>query len=434
MPTSLNEASRNAQTDLDVMVIDEFRKESAILDALTFDDAVNPAGGGATLTYGYRRLITQPSADTRELNTEYTPSEVATQHYTTTLAVMGGSFEVDRVLARVGPAASGAVSLNLRQKVKATVTRFQDEVINGDTAVDAHGFDGLDKALTGSDTEYNASGVADWSDLDTDAGVKHRALDAIDDFLSLLDGDPTVVLGNQLALAKFRAIVRRSSMYVREPVEGLVGRNGRPIFRESYGGVVFADPGNKAGSNSPIIPVYDPDNSVWVVTNPDGADGGTFKLTVTNVDTGESDETAAIAWNANAATVEAAVEALDTVGAGNGTTTGTGPWTITFSGDLTGVDMAVTVSDQSVTDGGVAEDVTVAETANTGGLTDLYAVRVDLDGFHGVSTVGSPLVQTWLPDFTQPGAVKKGEVELGPVSVALKATRAAAVFRRIRVR
>jgi hypothetical protein len=434
MPTSLTEASKNAQTDLDVQVIDEFRKESAILDALTFDDAVNPAGGGATLTYGYRRLVTQPTAATRAINSEYTPSEVTTEHYTTTLAVMGGSFEIDRVLARVGPAASGAVALNLRQKVKATVTKFQDEVINGDTAVDANGFDGLDKALTGSDTEYNATGVVDWSDLDTNAATKHTALDAIDTWLSLLDGEPTVVFGNQLALAKMRAIVRRSSMYVREPVEGLVGANGRPITRESYGGVVFADAGNKAGTNDPIIPVYDPDNSVWVVTNPDGADGGTFKLTVTNVSTGESDETAAIAWNANAATVEAAVEALDTVGAGNGTTTGTGPWTITFSGDLAGSDMLVTVSNQSVTDGGVAEDVTVAETANTGGLTDLYAVRIALDGFHGVSTVGSPLVQTWLPDFAQPGAVKKGEVELGPVSVALKATKAAAVFRRIRVR
>jgi len=42
-------------------------------------------------------------------------------------------------------------------------------------------------------------------------------------------------------------------------------------------------------------------------------------------------------------------------------------------------------------------------------------------------------VQTWLPDFNSPGAVKSGEVELGPVAVALKATKAAAVFRNIRV-
>ena len=67
------------------------------------------------------------------------------------------------------------------------------------------------------------------------------------------------------------------------------------------------------------------------------------------------------------------------------------------------------------------------------GLTDLFAYRVGLDGFHGVTTVGGQLVQTWLPDFSTAGAVKKGEVELGPVSVALKATKAAAVFRNIKV-
>ena len=76
MPVSLAQAKLNATDDVDTMVIDEFRKESAILDALVFDDVVNPAGGGSTLTYGYTRLITQPTADFRAINSEYTPSEV----------------------------------------------------------------------------------------------------------------------------------------------------------------------------------------------------------------------------------------------------------------------------------------------------------------------------------------------------------------------
>lgn len=331
MATSLAEASNNAQDDYDASVIDEFRKESVILDSLIFDDVVNPAGGGATMTYGYRRLVSQPTAATRQLNSEYATSEVTTQKYSVDLAVMGGAFNVDRVIARIGPAASGAVTLNLQQKIKATRTKFQDEVINGDTAVDANGFDGLDKALTGSDTEFRADEVTDWSALDT-TEKRLGALDALDEFLSLLDGTPTLLLGNRQLLAKVRSIVRGTGMYVRDPIEGLVGQNGRPINRESYGGVVFADPGEKAGSNTPIIPVE-----------------------------------------------------TRTVG-----------------------------------------------TAQTG-LTDLFAVRIGLDGFHGVTTVGSQLVQSWLPDFTTAGAVKKGEVELGPVAVALKATKAAAVFRNIKV-
>lgn len=332
MPITLVEGKNNAQTDLDVAVIDEFRKTGVIPDSLIFDDAVNPAGGGATLTYGYRRLITQATADTRAINSEYTPQNVTTQHYTTELAVLGGAFEIDRVIAKLGPAASGGVALNIAQKVKSTNAKFADLVINGDTAADANGFDGLDKALTGSSTEMNAGTVTDWTDFDTNARAEHKALDLIDEFLSLLDGAPTVIVGNARALARVRAAVRRAGMYTKNPVEGLVGTDGRPIERESYGNILFSDAGAKAGSNNPIIPI---------------------------------------------------------------------------------------------------ENRTVS-TAQTG-LTDLYAYRVGLDGFHGVSTVGGQLAQTWLPDFSTAGAVKKGEVELGPVSVALKATKAAAVLRNLKV-
>src|SRR5699024_6268922 len=109
-----------------------------------------------------------------------------------------------------------------------------------------------------------------------------------------------ILVGNKALLAKVRSIVRGTGMYVVSPVEGLVGQNGRPINREEYGGVIFADAGDKAGSSTAIIPV---------------------------------------------------------------------------------------------------EDRTVDSTPATG-LTDLYAYRVGLDGFHGVTTVGSQMVQTWLPDFS----------------------------------
>ncbi|WP_328673153.1 hypothetical protein [Streptomyces sp. NBC_00328] len=50
----------------------------------------------------------------------------------------------------------------MSQKIKATKTRFQDAVVNGDVdgSEDAdaeNGFDGLDKALRGSDTECRAT-------------------------------------------------------------------------------------------------------------------------------------------------------------------------------------------------------------------------------------------------------------------------------------
>ncbi len=49
MAVTLAEAQKNVQDDLQIGVIDEFRKSSFILDHITFDDAVSPTGGGATL-------------------------------------------------------------------------------------------------------------------------------------------------------------------------------------------------------------------------------------------------------------------------------------------------------------------------------------------------------------------------------------------------
>ena len=47
---------------------------------------------------------------------------------------------------------------------------------------------------------------------------------------------------------------------------------------------------------------------------------------------------------------------------------------------------------------------------------------------------GQPLTRNWLPDFSTAGAVKTGEAEMTPVAVVLKKTKAAAVFRNIKVR
>ncbi|MHA3724327.1 major capsid protein [Leucobacter sp. HY1910] len=334
MAVSLAESKLNTTDDIDVSVIDEFRKTGVITDSLIFDDVVNPAGGGDTLTYGYRRLKTQATADTRAINTEYTDQNVETSRHSVDLAVMGGSFAVDRVAAKLGPAASGNIALNITQKVKSTNAKFADLVINGDTATDANGFDGLDKALVGSSTEFRAGQITDLRDFDTDNRAEHKFLDVLDEFLTLLDGTPTILVGNAKVLSRVRAAARRAGQYTKDPVEGLMGANGRPIERETYGGILFGDAGAKAGSNTAIIPI---------------------------------------------------------------------------------------------------EKRTVGSEADVEGLTDLYAYRVGLDGFHGVSTIGGQLVQTWMPNFSDAGAVKRGEVELGPIGVALKATKAAAVFRNIRV-
>lgn len=67
------------------------------------------------------------------------------------------------------------------------------------------------------------------------------------------------------------------------------------------------------------------------------------------------------------------------------------------------------------------------------GLTDIYAVHFNVDdGFHGVTLNGDKGIKSYLPDFSTPGAVKKGEVEM-VAAVALKNVKSAGVLRNIKI-
>jgi hypothetical protein len=317
MPITLLEAKKNVQDALQLGIIDEFAKSSFLFNNLTFDNAVSPTGGGATLTYGYTRLKTQPSAAFRAINSEYTPGEVERERITVDLKVFGGSFQIDRVIANMGGIVD-EVALQAAQKVKAAAALFNDTVINGDSAVSSIAFDGLDKALTGSSTEFNTTTAID---LSTSAALdsNYKAfLDALDEFLMSLDGTPSFIGGNTKLIAKIRAVARRAGMYNTKADEF-----GNQV--EYYGIIPLIDFGAKAGSNNPVVAI----------------DGVT-------------------------------------------------------------------------------------------GETSLFAARLGMDGFHAVSMAGVAPVQIWLPDFTTAGAVKSGEVEM-VAAVALKATKAAGVFRKIKV-
>lgn len=319
MAVTLAQAKLNVQDALQMGVIDEFAKSSFLFNNLTFDDAVSPTGGGATLTYGYTRLITQPTAGFRAVNSEYGNHEVEKQRYTVDLKVFGGAFKVDRIIANMGGIVD-EVSLQMQQKIKAAAALFNDTVINGDSAVDANAFDGLEKALAGSSTEYIPGGVIDLSNAAAvDANYK-VFLDELDEFLMGLDGKASFIGGNLKLIAKIRACARRAGMY-------MVTKDdfGRQI--ETYDRIPLVDFGAKPGSNNPVVPVLGGDDA---------------------------------------------------------------------------------------------------------GQTSLYVARLGLDGFHAVSMAGQTPVNTWLPDFKTAGAVKTGEVEM-VAAVALKATKAAGVMRKIKV-
>lgn len=333
MPITLAQAQVNTQSDVDYSVIDNLRRYSWLLDQIVFDDTVTPGTAGGSLTYAYTRLTAAAPAGFRALNTEYTPGQATRARSSVDLKPMGGSFSVDRVLSNLGASATNEVTFQMQQLLTAIRTRFAQELILGDTAVDANGFDGLSKILTGTTTEVTAT-VADWTaaTVITQALAMAR-LDEVDEWLSRIvpshtgggdQGTPgglpagvKAILGNTKSITRFKALARWAGIYT-ETKDNL----GRMI--SMYGDWVLQDLGDRADGASPIIPV-------------------------------------------------------------------------------------------------------------SSSATDLYAVTFGLDSVHAATPAGQPLVQTWLPDFSHAGAVKTGEIEMGPAALVVKNTKAAGVLRAIDV-
>ncbi len=98
-------------------------------------------------------------------------------------------------------------------------------------------------------------------------------------------------------------------------------------------------------------------NEVQTIEIDDDVDGGNFTLTYGGQTTGS------IPWNASAAVVEAALEALSTLGLGTVNVTGSSPiWTVTFGGSLASTNVGIISGTDVDMASGDATTVAVAET------------------------------------------------------------------------
>ena len=324
MAITLAEAKVGMADHVDQQVIDTFRRSSLLLDRMTFDNAISPGTGGSTLAYGYVQLKTPSTASVRTINTEYTAGEAKREKKTTNAIIMGGSFEVDRVLQNT----SGAVNelaFQAEQKIKATANYFHNLVINGTSASSGAGyvvntFDGLKKLLSGTSNEITSEvQITTAAELTSNYNA---FLDELDSFLTVLDGTPSMLLMNSKMLTKLRGAARRAGYYDRSKDD--FGR-----YVETYNGIPLLDAGK---------------------------------------------------YYTGSATVDAVAD--------------------------------------------------TAASSSAYGTSEIYAVCLGLDGFHGISPTGTGVINSYMPDLHAPGAVKKGEVEL-VAGVALKNTLKAAVLKGI---
>lgn len=238
MAITLAEAKVGMADKVDQQVIDMFQRSSLLLDRMTFDNSISPGTGGSTLSYGYIQLKTPSTAAVRTINSEYTAGEAKREKKVTSAIIMGGSFEVDRVLQNT----SGAIdelAFQAEQKIKATANYFHNLVINGQSGTGGTGyinntFDGLKKLLSGTSNEITSTvSLTTAAEMDDNCNA---FLDELDAFLSVLDGTPSMLLMNRQMLARVRGCARRAGYYDRTKDD--FGR-----YVETYNGIPLMDAG-----------------------------------------------------------------------------------------------------------------------------------------------------------------------------------------------
>lgn len=251
MAITLQEAKVGMTDKVDQQIVDTFQRSSLLLDRLTFDNSISPGTGGSTLSYGYVQLLTPSTAAVRTINSEYTPGEAKRTEKTTKAIIMGGSFQVDRVVQST----SGAVdelAFQAEQKITATSNYFHNLVINGTSAASGAGyvantFDGLKKLLAGTSTEITSEvSLTSSSELDSNA---QAFLDELDAFLSVMDGTPDILFMNKKMLNRVRSAARRAGYYDRSRDDF-----GRVV--ETYNGIALMDAG-KYYNGSATVDVVD---------------------------------------------------------------------------------------------------------------------------------------------------------------------------------
>lgn len=233
MPMTLAEMKVGMSDKVAQKVVDIFLRESEVLQLLPFDNCISPSGG-STLTYSYMQKLLPSVASFRALNSEYTANQATLQKKSADLKIFGGAFQMDRVL-KAAEGRYNNMAFQMEEKILAAISLFHYTLINGDATTNTNEFDGLDKMLAGTATEYGTDTAIDVSTaalLKTNADQFYEALQ-----LLIRDTGADALLMNTSAIAKVQTLAHVLG-YKTETEEAF----GRKVT--SMDGVRFMDLGN----------------------------------------------------------------------------------------------------------------------------------------------------------------------------------------------
>lgn len=197
---TLEDLATNSNDKLVQGFTNEIITDSFLLSRMPFDNCLSSTGT-SDLVYAYKRVKTPMEAGFRALNTEPKKSKPEIERITTQVAILADSWDMDRVTK---DAAEDLYELHLEESKNAIIRKFNKTIINGDTTVEEDGFDGLNKALTGSNTEITSA-------VDLTTITKESALafaEEMDTLFSLLTRTPDALMVAPAMKVKINAICR----------------------------------------------------------------------------------------------------------------------------------------------------------------------------------------------------------------------------------
>ncbi|MEO6089643.1 MAG: major capsid protein [Umezawaea sp.] len=249
MALTLAESAKLSQDDLQRGVLETFVQASPVLDRIPF----LTINGNA---YAYNEEATLPGVEFRLVNEPYSESTGTVNPKSEALVILGGDADVDTFIVQTRGNLTEQRAVQTAMKVKAASYKFQDHFINGDTATDPKGFDGLKKRLVGSqviDTAPNG--------MNPVAGG-NAFFEKLDELFGLVQGGPDVLYAHRAVIAKIMSAGRvlGGVEMVREDLTGkrIVMWHGVPVLDlgQTAGGVDVLSRTEKQGTAVDASSIY----------------------------------------------------------------------------------------------------------------------------------------------------------------------------------
>jgi HK97 family phage major capsid protein len=142
MALTLAEAAKLSNDIVLQGVIETIILDSPVLQALPF---IEITGNGLT----YNRENTNPNAAFFDVGDTWSEATPTFTQVTANLKIIGGDADIDNFLLTTRSNVQDLQAAVIRLRARAVQHKFEDTFVNGDTAVDAKSFDGVDKLTTG---------------------------------------------------------------------------------------------------------------------------------------------------------------------------------------------------------------------------------------------------------------------------------------------